>query len=106
MAITKEQATKDGIMGGCPLIGEREKIDFDDFVGEVLTVDEFMETKTKDGEAFCITFKELPNSYGWCGGFLKSCIEKYGEDFKGTRLQVGKKEKTNNGRTYRTFDIL
>lgn len=106
MAITKAQATKDGIMGGCPLIGTREKIDFDDVVNEVITVDDFMETKTKDGNAYAITFLEFPNSYAWCGGFLKSCIEQYGNDFKGTKLKVGNKEKTNNGRTFRTFEIV
>lgn len=106
MAITKERATKDGILGGCPLIGNREKIDFDDLVNDVITVEDFMETKTKDGTAYAITFEELPESYAWCGGFLKACIEKYGEEFKGTKLQVGLKEKTNNGRTFRTFEII
>lgn len=106
MAITKEQATKDGIMGGCPLIGSKEKMDFDDFVNDTLTVDDFMSTKTKDGEAYAITFVEYPNMYAWAGGFLKACIDKYGEDFKGTKLVVGLKEKTTNGRTFRTFDIV
>lgn len=106
MAITKEQATKDGIIGGCPLIGEREKLDFDSIIGEVITVSDFMDTKTKDGTATCITFEEFPDSYAWCGGFLSSCVAKYGEEFKGTKLKVGAKEKTSNGRTYRTFDIL
>lgn len=106
MAITKERATKDGILGGCPLIGDKMKIDFDDCVGEVLTVDDFMSTKTKDGEAYVITFKEYTNAYAWAGGFLQSCITQYGDDFKGTKLVVGEMTKTNNNRSYRPFEIV
>lgn len=106
MAITKEQATKDGMIGGCPLIGDKEKLDFDSIVGQEITVDEFMSTKTKDGDAYVITFAEYPTHYAWAGGFLSSMIAQYGDDFIGTVLKVGEKVKTNNKRDYRVFDIL
>lgn len=106
MAITKEQATKDGIMSGCPLIEGRNKLDFDSMVGEVLTVEDYAVAKTKDGDAFAIIFKEYPELYAWAGGFLQNCINNYGKDFIGTRIKVEKKIITNNGRTYRPFDIV
>lgn len=106
MAITKEQATKDGIIGGSKLIGEKEKLDFDSIVGTVITVSDFEAVKTKDGEAYAITFEEYPEFYAWAGGFIQKCITQYGEEFKGTRLKVGEKVKTNNKRDFRTFEIL
>lgn len=105
MAITREQAQKDGVMGGCPLIDEREKIDFDDIIGEHITVKEFARVQTKTDIAYAITFEEYPKMYAWCGGCLKKLIETYGEDFKGTVLIVGEKVKTSNNNTYRVFEI-
>lgn len=104
--ITKERATNDGIIGGSKLIGDKEKLDFDSIVGTDITVADFEEVHTKDGSAYAMTFEEYPEFYAWAGGFLQKCIVAYGEEFKGTRLKVGEKVKTNNKRDFRTFEIL
>lgn len=106
MAITKEQATNDGLIGGSKLIGDKEKLDFDSIVGTEITVENFEAVKTKDGEAYAITFVEYPEFYAWAGGFIQKCINQYGDEFKGTKLKVGAKVKTNNKRDFRTFDIV
>lgn len=106
MAITKNQALNDGILGGCPLIEGREKLDLDTMIGEVVTIDDFMLVKTKKDDAYALTFKEYPQSYTWAGGFLKSCIEKYGDDFAGTKVVIGEKVRTQSNNDYRTFDIV
>lgn len=106
MAVTREQAINDGVTGGCPLIDGREKIDFDTIIGEVITVEAFALTKTKDGEAYAMTFNEYANGYAWAGGWLKKMIEHYGEEFIGTKLVVGEKVKTNSNKDFRTFEIF
>ena len=106
MAITREQAIKDGVTGGCPLIDGREKIDFDDIIGDVLTVEAFAKTKTKTDEAYAITFEEYANGYAWAGGWLKKMIEHYAEEFIGTKIVVGEKVKTNSNNDFRTFEIF
>ena len=105
MAVTKTQALNDGVLGGCPLIEDREKLNFDNMIGEIITVENFAKVQTKKDEAYAITFVEYPTSYAWAGGCLKKFIETYGEDFKGTRLVVGEKVKTSNNNDYRTFDV-
>ena len=86
MAITREQALKDGVIGGCPLIDDREKLDFDTIIGEAITVEDFAKTKTKDGEAYAIIFEEYPDNYAWAGGWLKKMIETYNKEEK--RLEL------------------
>ena len=106
MAITREQALKDGVIGGCPLIDDREKLDFDTIIGETITVEDFAKTKTKDGEAYAIIFEEYPENYAWAGGWLKKMIETYNKEFIGTKLIVGEKVRTNSNKDFRTFEIF
>ena len=105
MAISKAQAQKDGLLGGCPLMEDREKLDFETILGKKITVEDFAMVKTKKGEAYVITFKEYKKNYAWAGGCLKKYIEAYGEDFIGTKLIVGDMVKTSNGNDFRVFDI-
>lgn len=105
MAITREQAQKDGVLGGCPLIEDREKLDFDDMIGEIITVQDYALVKTKKDEAYALTFEEYPKNYAWAGGCLKKFIETYGADFIGTKIVVGEKVKTSNNNDYRVFDV-
>lgn len=106
MAITKEMAQNDGLIGGSKLIGEKEKLDFDSIVGEVITVEDFEAVKTKDGEAYALIFEEYPEYYAWAGGFLQKLISQYGIEFIGTKLKVGAKVKTKSKRDFRTFEII
>lgn len=106
MAINKKQALSDGVISGSQIIENCDvKIDFADLEGQKLTVEDFEKVSTKKGDAYVITFKELKKSYAWAGGWLKKFIEKYGEEFKGTKVIVGEKVKTQDGNDFRTFEL-
>ena len=97
MAINKKQALTDGVINGSIIIDNCDvKIDFEDHIGETLTVTDFERVQTKKGDAYVITFKEMKKAYAWAGGWLKKFIEKYGEEFKGTKVIVGEKVKTSD----------
>ena len=106
MAISKEQAMKDGILGGCPLMEGREKLDFDTIVGKKVTIEDYAKVTTKKGDAYVVTLKEYKKNYAWAGGFLKKMVEAYGEEFIGTKLIVGDMVETSNGNDFRTFDVV
>lgn len=106
MAISKKTALADGVINGSMIIDSCEtKIDFEDHIGETLTVTDFEKVITKKGDAYVITFKELKKSYAWAGGWLKKFIDKYGDEFKGTKIIVGEKVKTSDGNDFRQFEL-
>ena len=111
MAITKERAIKDGTIKGSLIIADRgidNKRDFDDFVGQVLTIANYekVETKKKDEVAYVVTFEEYTEYFFWATGWIKNLIETYGDEFLGTQIKVGEKEVTSNGNDFRTFEIV
>lgn len=109
MAITKEQAREAGLQGGNPLCDGREKGEFDDFIGTVLTVKAFKASKNAKNETiYAMLFEEADGLFFWAGGALQKYIAEFSEDFIGTKLKVGAKMplKNNPSQTYRSFEVV
>lgn len=109
MAISKEQAEKDGMLGGgAPELRDKNQIAWDDLaVGDTITVKEVVETTNADGELLlAIITEEYPENFLWAGSVIRKWYDKYGLDFVGTVIKIGDKVKTKQGRTCRAFDIV
>lgn len=108
MAITKERAANDGQLGGgAPELRNKEKLEWEEVEGEVLTVAQVVKTKNADGdELYAVIFEEHSDFFFWCGIVIQNWINFYGDELLGTRIKVGKKEKSKSGRTVRKFDIV
>lgn len=107
MAITRERAEKDGMLGGgCPELKGKEKLDWADIEGQTITVESVINTTNADGEKLtAITVKEYPEHFFWAGSVITKWAEEYGAEFIGTVVEVGKMTKTKQGRNCRAFDI-
>lgn len=108
MAITKERAQEDGMLGrGNPELKGLEKIDWEDLEGQEITIKSFTKMTDSDGkDLYAVIPEEYPENFMWCGASLVKYILKYGEEFNGTVLIVGSKVKTKSGRYCRNFDIV
>lgn len=108
MAITRERAEKDGLLGGgVKELKGLEKVDWEQLEGQTITISSSVATKDADGnELYAVITEEYPNNFMWCGSALVKFIKEYGEEFNGTRLEVGGKVKTKSGRFCREFTIV
>lgn len=108
MAITKERAEKDGMLGGgCPELKGKEKLDWDMLEDSNITIASVVNTTNADGEKLtAITVEEYPDRFLWAGTVISKWAENYGDEFIGTVISVGKMTKTKQGRQCRAFDIV
>lgn len=97
-AIKKAKA----LLNGCPLMDNREKGDWDSLCGEVIHIEESF----KMDNYYCVTLKEYPENYFLTGKALTNLINEIGEFTSALNIEVGKKVKTKNNNTYRTFIIV
>lgn len=108
MAITRAKAEQDGQLGGgCPELRNKEKVDWEQLEGAVITVAGFVLTHDKEGkELYAVWADEYPESFMWAGTALTGWIRNYGDEFIGTKVSVGGMGKTKAGRNCRKFDIV
>lgn len=108
MAITRERAEKDGMLGGgCPELKNKTKLDWADIESQEVTVEQIIPTTNADGEKLlAITFKEYPEHFFWAGSVITKWADEYGAEFIGTKISVGAMTKTKQGRNCRAFDIV
>lgn len=108
MAISKARAEQDGMLGGgAPELKNKNKVDWETFEGQELTVKEVVETHNADGEKLiAMIFEEAPNNFLWAGATLVKWYNNYGEEFLGTKILVGGMVKTKKGQPCRQFDII
>lgn len=108
MAITRERAEQDGMLGGgCPELKGKDKLDWEDVEGMEITIEKVINTTNADGEKLvAVLTAEYPDNFFWAGTVITKFADKYGDDFVGTVLKVGKMGKTKQGRKCRSFDIV
>ena len=108
MAISRARAEEDGMLGGgCPELKNLDKIEWEQLEDAEITIEKVVTTTDADGnKLYAITTEEYPKHFMWCGASLTKYIEKYGDDFIGTKFHVGSKVKTKSGRYCRNFDII
>lgn len=104
--LTKEQleAIKKAkeILNGCPLMNGREKCDWTDIEGNVISIEEYFKIK----DYYCVTLKGIEDKYFLTGQALTELIDSVGEDVTILYIEVGEKVKTKNNNTYRTFTVM
>ena len=108
MAVTREKAENDGMLGGgAPELRDKNKADWDGLEGQTLTVKDIVETTNADGEnILAIIFEEDPSVFYWAGATIKKWYEHYGEELLGTVIKVGPMVKTKKGQPCRAFSIV
>lgn len=108
MAISRARAEQDGQLGGgAPELKNKNKVDWETFEGQHLTVKEVVETTNADGERLiAMIFEEAPNNFLWAGATLVKWYDTYGAEFIGTVIEVGGMVKTKKGQNCRSFDIV
>lgn len=108
MAITREKAEKDGMLGGgAPELKNKDKIDWETVESQELTVKEVVETTNADGERLiAVIFEEYPTNFFWAGATITKWYDNYGEEFIGTVIEVGPMVKTKKGQNCRSFTIV
>ena len=88
-------------LNGCPLMENREKMAWDDIVGEDVVINEYHKMDTY----YCVVLREYPKNYLFTGQQLTNLLDKYGEDATKVVLTVGKKTRTKNGNTFTPFRL-
>lgn len=108
MAVTREKAEKDGMLGGgAPELKNKNKVDWETMEGQELTVKEVVETVNADGERLlAVIFEEAPTNFFWAGATITKWYDNYGEEFLGTKIEVGQMVKTKKGQNCRSFTIV
>lgn len=108
---TKTQLTKEQLeaikkakelLNGCPLMNDREKCDWEDIEGSVISIDEYFKIK----DYYCVTLKGIEDKYFLTGQALTDLIDSVGENVTILYIKVGEKVKTKNNNTYRTFTVM
>lgn len=108
MAISRERAEADGLLGGgAPELKNKQKVEWETVEGQQFTVKEVVSTKNADGEIlYAVIFEEFPNNFFWAGTALRGWIEAYGDEFLGTVIEVGPMVKTKKNQNCRSFTII
>ena len=88
-------------LNGCPLMENREKMSWDDIVGEDIAISEYHKMDTY----YCVVLREYPSNYLFTGQQLTNLLDKYGDDATKVVLTVGKKTRTKNGNTFIPFRL-
>ena len=97
-AIKKAKA----LLNGCPLMEGREKADWDVLTGETIHIEDYFPIENY----YCVNLKEYPENYFLTGKALSNLINEIGEYVLILNIEVGKKVKTKNNNTYRSFKIV
>lgn len=87
----------------CELFEGREKADFDDYVNQQLTIEDYYPID----DYHVIVFAEVPEKFFFTGGALKKIVSKFGEqDIRGLVVEPLAMIKTASKRDFRPFNVV
>lgn len=104
-----EKANKANKRGAEWLSDDFEKADFEDIVGQDLTIKNLYlvnkDTDEKHQHYYLVEFNEFPKKCFGTPTFLTNVLDNLGEDSKRLTFVPMEKENIGGGKTYRTFTI-
>jgi len=101
---------------GCPLLDNRESMEWDEVESEILTLDEAYPLSGAKGDYYCVSVVEYPEHFFFSGKALNDILDEAAdiasEDgiplndvIKDVKIHVGEKRRTKNGNKFRVIEI-